>query len=143
MRVLVADDDVHVRSALRLLLEQEPDVQVVGESTAADELVGEIGRTHPAVVLLDWELPGLRSNGLLTQLRMTIPGLRTIAMSGRPEQRVDALRAGVDAFVCKGDAPETLLGAVRALAEAAAAYKQPEHKPVRDVSGPESLEVVQ
>ncbi|HEY3058396.1 MAG TPA: response regulator transcription factor [Chloroflexota bacterium] len=142
MRVLVADDDVHVRSALRLLLEQEPDVQVVGESMAADELVGEIGRTHPAVVLLDWELPGLRSNGLLTRLRLTTPGLRTIAMSGRPEQRVDALRAGVDAFVCKGDAPETLLGAVRALAAAAAAYKQPDHQPVGDVSGPESLEVV-
>ena len=58
MRVLVADDDVHVRSALRLLLEQESDVQVVGESTAAEELVDEIERSHPGVVLLDWELPG-------------------------------------------------------------------------------------
>ena len=45
-------------------LEQEADVQVVGESTAAEDLVGEIGRTQPDVVLLDWELPGLRSNGL-------------------------------------------------------------------------------
>jgi hypothetical protein len=38
-----------------------------------------------------------------------------IAMSGRPEQRAEALRAGMDAFVCKGDAPEMLLGAMRSL----------------------------
>jgi DNA-binding NarL/FixJ family response regulator len=113
VRVLVADDDMHVRSALRLLLEQEPDVQVVGESTAAENLVDEIGRSHAGVVLLDWELPGLRSNGLLPKLRSLV---RTIAMSGRPEQRTEAMRSGVDAFVCKGDAPETLLDAVRSLA---------------------------
>jgi DNA-binding NarL/FixJ family response regulator len=112
VRILVADDDVHVRSALRLLLEQEPDVQVVGESTAAETLVDEIGRCDARVVLLDWELPGLRTNGLLPRLRALV---RTIAMSGRPEQRSEAMRSGVDAFVCKGDAPETLLAAVRSL----------------------------
>ena len=138
MRVLVADDDMHVRSALRLLLEQEADVQVVGESTAAEELVDEIERSHPGVVLLDWELPGLRSNGLLPKLRTLV---RTIAMSGRPEQRGEALRCGVDAFVCKGDAPETLLTAVRALA-GCGAHEQAHDKPVRDVGGPEALEVV-
>lgn len=115
MRVLVADDDAHVRSALRLLLEQEPDVQVVGESIEADALVDEIVRTHAGVVLLDWELPGLRANGLLAQMRSMEPLLRMIAMSGRPEQRGEALRAGMDAFVCKGDAPEMLLGAMRSL----------------------------
>jgi DNA-binding NarL/FixJ family response regulator len=115
VRVLVADDDAHVRSALRLLLEQEPDVQVVGESTAADELIDELVRTHAGVVLLDWELPGLRTNGLLAKMRSVEPLLRMIAMSGRPEQRGEAMRAGMDAFVCKGDAPEMLLGAMRAL----------------------------
>lgn len=138
MRVLVADDDIHVRSALRLLLEQEADVQVVGESTAAEELVDEIERSHPGVVLLDWELPGLRSNGLLAKLRVLV---RTIALSGRPEQRAEAMRCGVDAFVCKGDAPETLLDAVRALA-GPCPHEQANEQPVRDVGGPEALEVV-
>jgi DNA-binding NarL/FixJ family response regulator len=139
VRILVADDDVHVRSALRLLLEQEPDVQVVGESMAADDLIGEIDRTRPGVVLLDWELPSLRSDGLLTQLRTTSPGLRTIAMSGRPEQRVDALRAGVDAFVCKGDAPESLIGVLRELEAQSQAGDQPEC----DARRPEPLEIIQ
>jgi hypothetical protein len=48
-------------------------------------------------------------------MRSMAPVLRMIAMSGRPEQRGEALRAGMDAFVCKGDAPEMLLGAMRSL----------------------------
>jgi two-component system, NarL family, response regulator DesR len=115
VRVLVADDDVHVRSALRLVLEQEVDMQVVGESAAADGLLAEVVRSSAGVVLLDWELPGLRDNGLVARLRAAEPKLRLVAMSGRPEQRSEALRAGMDAFVCKGDAPETLLGTLRAL----------------------------
>ncbi len=115
MRVLVADDDVHVRSALRLLLEQEADVQVVGESDAVDGLMTQVAASQAGVVLLDWELPGLRSNGLVSQLRSATPKLRLVALSGRPEQRTDALRSGMDAFVCKGDAPEELLDTLRAL----------------------------
>ncbi len=115
MRVLVADDDVHVRSALRLLLEQEPDVQVVGESGAAEGLVEEATSSNAGVILLDWELPGLRSNGLIGELRTAIPTLRLVALSGRPQQKSDAMRAGMDAFICKGDAPETLLGTLRSL----------------------------
>jgi len=111
----LADDDVHVRSALRLLLEQEPDLLVVGESTAAPDLADLIARTRPGLVLLDWELPGLRADGFLDRLRVARPQLRLIALSGRPEQRIEALNAGVDAFVCKGDAPEALITTVRAL----------------------------
>jgi DNA-binding NarL/FixJ family response regulator len=113
VRVLLADDDAHVRSALRLLLEQEADVEVVGESDAAEQLVDDAKRVEAGVVLLDWDLPGLRTNGLLVKMRAELPLARLIALSGKPEQRLDALRAGVDAFVCKGDAPETLLDTLR------------------------------
>jgi DNA-binding NarL/FixJ family response regulator len=115
VRVLVADDDVHVRSALRLLLEQEPGVCVVGESSAAPDLADLIARTRPSMILLDWELPGLRVAGFLDRLRVARPHLRLVALSGRPEQRLEAMQAGVDAFVCKGDSPEALLFTVRAL----------------------------
>lgn len=113
MRILVADDDIHVRSALRLLLEQEPDVQVVGESAAAEDLLTQLADSHAGVLLVDWELPGLRVNGLVTQLRASLPMVKLIALSGRPEHRVDAMRAGMHAFVCKGDTPEALLEALR------------------------------
>jgi CheY-like chemotaxis protein len=115
VRVLLADDDVHVRSALRLLLEQEPDLCIVGESTAAPDLADQIARTQPGLILLDWELPGLRADGFLARLRVVRPEVRLIALSGRPEQRRDALEAGADAFICKGDSPEALMATVRSL----------------------------
>jgi DNA-binding NarL/FixJ family response regulator len=120
VRVLVADDDIHVRSALRLLLEQEPDVEIVGESTTTDELLKQITETPACVVLVDWELPGLRHNGIVSKLRATMPRIRLIALSGRPEAQVEAQRAGLDGFICKGDTPETLVATIRAQCETAA-----------------------
>jgi DNA-binding NarL/FixJ family response regulator len=111
----LADDDVHVRSALRLLLEQEPGLRIVGESTAAPDLADQIARTQPGMILLDWELPGLCNDGFLARLRTATPAVRLVALSGRPEQRAAALQAGVDAFVCKGDAPESLISTLRSL----------------------------
>lgn len=120
MRVLLADDQSQVRSALRLLLEQEPELSIVGEVATAGELLTQIEETCPDVVLLDWELPGLRtadpstSSGQrpLTALRTLCPHLLVIALSGRPEACQAALAAGADAFVSKGDPPERLLAAV-------------------------------
>jgi DNA-binding NarL/FixJ family response regulator len=112
MRVLLADDRRKVRSALRLLLEQGPGLSVVGEVIEAQDLLAQVQVTHPDLVLLDWELPGLRTNGLLSTLRRACPDLCIIALSGRPEARRAALSAGVDAFVSKGDPPERLLAAI-------------------------------
>ena len=120
MRVLIADDQPQVRSALRLLLKQEPDLAVVGEADDAERALALSAEQRPDLVLLDWELPGqgaagpLRSAGqrLLPALRVCCPHLKVIALSGRPEARQAALDAGVDAFVSKGDPPERLLAAV-------------------------------
>ena len=112
MYVLVADDQSRVRSALRLLLEQEPGIQVLGEAVDTTGLLDWVKAACPNLVLLDWELPGLGVDRLLPTLRELCPGLAVIALSGRPEARQAALDAGVDAFVSKGDPPERLLAAV-------------------------------
>jgi DNA-binding NarL/FixJ family response regulator len=109
MRVLIADDQPEVRSALRLLLEQEPGVIVVGEAANAALLLAQLHRTTPDVVLLDWELPGLAVWELFPALRDYGDNPVVIAMSGRPEARQAALGAGADAFVSKGDPPEQVL----------------------------------
>jgi len=109
MQVLLADDQPQVRSALRLVLEHEPEMQVVGEVTDAETLLRLVKKIHPDLILLDWELPGLRSSNLLPILRKGSPYLSIIALSGQLESRQRALAAGVDAFVSKGDPPEQLL----------------------------------
>ena len=128
MRVLLADDQAKVRSALWLLLEQEPGLRVVGEAVEAEELLTRTEMVHPDLVLLDWELPDLRAGDpstapglgsrrgggedLLSSLRALHPHLRVIALSSQPEARQSALVAGVDAFVSKGDPPEQLLAVI-------------------------------
>ena len=111
MRILLADDQQQVRSALRFLLDQETGVSIVAEALDAQELVAQITTTSPDLVLLDWELPGL-DDGTLSVLREIRPALCVIALSGRPEAREAALAAGVDAFVSKVGPPERLLAAI-------------------------------
>jgi len=113
MRVLLADDQVTVRSALRLLLEQEANIQVVGETADATGLLLAVEQKAPELVLLDWELPGLPPVQLLRLLRYERPFLKIIAMSSRPEARQAALAAGVEAFVSKSEPPERVLAVIR------------------------------
>ena len=112
MRVLLADDQPKVCSALRLLLSQQPGIEVVGETAEAEALLAHIENTHPDLILLDWELPGLSRNGRFSVLRARYPNLKVIALSGRPEVRGTALKAGADAFVSKIEPPDRLLGAL-------------------------------
>lgn len=112
MRMLIADDQHQVRSALRLLLEQQPDLNVIGEAVDAQGLLDWVRAVCPDMVLLDWELPELPRDDVVSALRALCPHLLVIALSGRPEARQAAVDAGVDAFVSKGDPPERLLAAV-------------------------------
>jgi DNA-binding NarL/FixJ family response regulator len=115
MRVLLADDQVAVRSALRLLLEQEADFQVVGETADSTELLLAIEQKGPELVLLDWELPGLPPVQLLRLLRYERPSLKIIAMSSRPEAERLVLDAGAQAFLSKSELPERVLSIIRSL----------------------------
>lgn len=115
MRVLLADDQIEVRSALRLLLEQEPEIQVVGESADSAGLLMAVARDEPDVILLDWELPGFPPDRLLSDLRCERPFLKIIAMSTRPEARQAAQSLGVAAFLSKGAQPERVLSLIRSL----------------------------
>jgi len=112
MQVILADDQAKVRSALRLLLEHQPDVKILGEAVDTTGLLDWVTAMCPDLVLLDWELPGLPAAALLPLLHDHCPALGVIALSSRPETRQAALEAGADAFASKGDPPERLLMAM-------------------------------
>ncbi len=116
MRVLLADDEIQVRSALRVILNHQHGLKVVGEAEDVDQALKLAASRRPDLVLLDWELSGGGGAAALSRLRAAQPNLAVIALSGRPESQAAAHAAAVDAFVSKGDPPERLLTALIAVA---------------------------
>jgi DNA-binding NarL/FixJ family response regulator len=112
MKILLADDNPEVRSALRLLLEQEPILAMVMEVTDTQGLLALLRENCPMIVLLDWELPGLHSSDFLGLVRSRCPEMKVIALSSKFEARQEALAAGVDAFVSKAEPAEKILSTI-------------------------------
>lgn len=113
-QIFLADDDLSVRYALRLLLEQAG-YFVVGEASDAEGLLAQVCVSPPDLVLLDWELPGLRASRLLPTLRNYCHETKVVAISARPEARQIALALGVDAFISKGNPSDELLAVLDAI----------------------------
>jgi DNA-binding NarL/FixJ family response regulator len=109
MRILVADNDARVRSALQMLLEQEPGEAVIAESGDLESMAVQIRSFRPELVLLDWELPGRAAAALLVALNGLELRPKVIVLSGRPDAGKIALSLGADGFVYKGDPPDQLL----------------------------------
>ena len=116
-RILVADNDARVRSALQTLLRQEPGQIQMRESADFDSLAAEVQEFKPDLVLLDWELPGRPAAALLLALHRLDYHPRVIVLSTRPELEQGARDIGADGFVCKGDSPERLLHVFRGLVQ--------------------------
>jgi DNA-binding NarL/FixJ family response regulator len=114
MRVVLADHQADVRSALRLLVTHVLGLQVVGEVSAAADLWTQVQDAGPDLLLLDWGLLGAGAGAALARLHAVYPNLQVIVLSGHPEARQHALAAGADAFVSKADSPEQMLNTLRA-----------------------------
>ncbi|MCX7711315.1 MAG: response regulator transcription factor [Clostridia bacterium] len=112
MRIFLADDQRDVRLGLRVLLEQEPELEIVGEAATVNELLKEVEKLQPDLLLLDWELPEKNIVYTVNNLHSICPDLKIIALSGRPETNKIALMMGADAFVSKCDQPEKLIEAI-------------------------------
>lgn len=112
MRILIADAQPRVRFALRILLERQPGLEVMGEAVDAERLLTQTETACPDTVLLGWELPGMDMDRLLSCLREACPDTAVIALSGQLEAARAAMSVGVDAFVSKSSPPEQLLAAI-------------------------------
>lgn len=112
MRVFLADNQPQVRFGLCVLLEHQPEIEIVGNAANAQDLLAQLEIACPDLILLDWMLPKMQAEDLLADLRRICPGVTVIVLSGRPEARQAALKAGADRFVGKYELPERLLAAI-------------------------------
>lgn len=117
VRVLIADDHPIVRQGLRSLLDQFEDLEVVGEAGTAAEVLEQVRRLRPDVILLDIRMAGVNGIEVARQLRYTHPETRVIILTtyDDDEYLVGALQAGVHAYLLKDVALDTLPAAIRAV----------------------------
>jgi DNA-binding NarL/FixJ family response regulator len=115
VRVLVADGDVRVRSAVHTLLMQEPEPIVVRECSNVGSLATQVQGFLPDVMLLDSELPGRPAAALLFACHGLESRPKVIILSARPQADREAMDSGADGFVSQGDPPERFLAAFRRL----------------------------
>src|SRR4051812_27125863 len=115
LKVLVADDHRLMLAAVRMAFSDAPDIEIVGEATAGQEVLPLVGRTAPDVVLLDLRMPGMDGLRCLELLHERHPSLKTIIFSGSDDPAaVDAAFArGAVAFIQKTIDPSDLAAVVR------------------------------
>jgi DNA-binding NarL/FixJ family response regulator len=118
IRVVIADDQALVRGGFRLILEAQPDIEVVGEAANGAAGVDAVKRDRPDVVLMDIRMPVL--DGLEATRRIVGAGVATkvlvLTTFDLDEYVYAALRAGASGFLLKDTTPEGLVAAVRVVA---------------------------
>jgi two-component system, NarL family, response regulator DesR len=115
IRVLLAEDQVMFRTAVRRLLELEDDFEVVAEVARGDEVVAAALASRPDVAVVDIEMPAQDGLSAASELRRSLPSCRTLilTMYGRPGFVQRAMETGVSGFVLKDAPVEVLAAAIR------------------------------
>ena len=119
IRVLLADDQAMVRAGFRMILESDPEIEVVGEAANGEQAMASTRRLRPDIVLMDIQMPD--GDGLEATRRITEDGelhsrIVILTTFERDEYVFEALRSGASGFVLKNAPPEELLHTVHVVA---------------------------
>ncbi|MDO5068206.1 MAG: response regulator transcription factor [Propionibacteriaceae bacterium] len=119
VKVVIADDEALVRSALRLILEGDPEVVILGEAADGQGAFDAARRLRPDVMLLDLHMPGRDGVWACERITAELPGVRVLVLTAFDTDRLvaRALRAGAAGFLLKDSAFEAILQAVHGVAE--------------------------
>ena len=121
IRVILVDDETSVRKGVRLRLELEPDIEVVGEAADGPSAIHLAVLATPNVAVVDIEMPGEDGVAATAALRRTAPDTRVVILSLHDDDRTQAraLAAGASAFVSKTGIDGELVECIRRAARAA------------------------
>lgn len=118
-RVILVDDHAVVRAGVRRLLSDAPDILVLADAENGEQAIREFSAHQPDVLLLDLNMPGMGGLEALRRILARHPQARILILSMHEDAIYPsrALQAGARGYVTKGCAPETLLDAIRAVAD--------------------------
>jgi len=118
LRLLLVDDHAIVREGIRAVLEEQPDLAVVGECGSGDEAIAVAESLAPDIVLLDLCMPGTGPVETIRKLRALLPSLRVMVFTSFGEDEIvrDTLDAGATGFLLKDAMQDELVSAIRSVA---------------------------
>lgn len=115
IRVFVVDDHAMVRAGTRMVLEQEPDMAVVGEAATAAEALQRVAELQPDVVVMDIGLPDDSGINCTRKVKARCPQVRVLGLTVHEDEDyvMELLKAGADGYIVKSSAATDLVGAIR------------------------------
>jgi DNA-binding NarL/FixJ family response regulator len=118
IRLLLVDDQALLRMGFRLILEAEPDIEVVGEASDGAAAISMSRALHPDVVLMDVRMPGMNGIQATAEVTAACPATRVLILTtyDLDEYVFAGLKAGASGFLLKDAPPEELLTAIRTVA---------------------------
>ncbi len=118
VRVLLADDQPLIRSGFRMVLEEQGDIEVIGEASGGEEAVRLTRQLRPDVVLMDVRMPGVDGIEATRRIVQEVPRSRVLVLTtfDLDEYAFSALRYGASGFLLKDARPAELADAIRAVA---------------------------
>jgi DNA-binding NarL/FixJ family response regulator len=118
LRILLADDHVTVRHGLRLLIDAEPDMKVIGEASDGEAALRKGLELKPDVIVMDISMPGMNGLAATRALKKARPEAAIVTLTRHTDDAYlqELLRAGASGYVLKRSAPTELLHAIRGVA---------------------------
>ena len=118
IRVYLVDDEVLIRESLQVVLDLEPDIEVVGQASDGETVLNDPAARSADVVLMDVRLPGIDGIEATRRLKETVPGIAVVMLSSYDNEYVSAaFAAGASGYILKSYKRRHLVEAVRAASE--------------------------
>lgn len=118
IRLVLVDDHEVIRSGLRMLLESQPDIKIVGEASSGGEALDLAEQSHPDVIVMDISLPDISGIEATKMVKAKYPEIAVVALTIHEDEQYffEMLQAGASGYVPKRAAPDDLITAIRSAA---------------------------
>lgn len=115
LRILIAEDHKTVREGIKLLVNAQPDMKVVGEASDGETVLAKSAELEPDVVLMDISMPVLNGLKATKKLRSLCPKVKILALTRHTDDGYlrQVIKAGANGYVLKQSAPSELINAIR------------------------------